>query len=74
MRKLDYRQKLANELKNFDLTDSTINVYLAGTNNKMPSKYIRYVISQNKKFKHPMDKWGFAIKPYIKTKILQCNS
>ncbi|CAD7288252.1 hypothetical protein [Campylobacter suis] len=74
MKKLDYRQKLANELKKFGLKDSSVNVYLAGSSDKKPARYIQLLLAQNRAVKHPIDKWGLEIKPYLQEKAQKCNS
>ncbi|WP_169753654.1 hypothetical protein [Campylobacter mucosalis] len=70
MKKLSYREKLALDLVNNGISRSSAGVYLAGTNDKKPSKYIRLKISLYGKTKHPEDKWGLEIKTFLLNKKL----
>ena len=74
MKKLDYRYKLAQDLMDYNLCHSSAGVYLAGTNDKKPSKYIRLSISLYGRTKHPQNKWGLAIKPFLAEKKLSEQS
>ena len=68
MKKLDYRDELAQDLMDHNLCHSSAGVYLAGTNDKKPSKYIRLSISLYGRTKHPEDKWGLEIRPFLARK------
>ncbi len=70
MKKLYYRDKLALDLMDHGLCPSSAGVYLAGTNDKKPSKYTRLSISLYGRTKHPESKWGLAIKPFLADKKL----
>ncbi|MBE3610506.1 hypothetical protein [Campylobacter californiensis] len=70
MKKLCYREKLALDLMDDGICRSSTGVYLAGTNDKKPSKYARLRISLYGRTKHPENKWGLEIKPFLAEKKL----
>ena len=65
MKKLTYREKLILDIMDYGVCPSSANVYAAGSRDKKPSKYARLRISQKSRTKHPEDKWGLEIKPYL---------
>lgn len=68
MEKLNYRKKLTLDLIDNGISPSSICVYLAGSKDKKPSKYLRLKISLYGRTKHPEDKWGLEIKPFLLNK------
>lgn len=68
-----YKEKLKEALRSFGLSESSIVVYLAGSQDKKPNGEIRYAISQMKGIKHPFDAWGLRIKEYLKTQEQKAN-
>lgn len=61
-----YKEKLKEALRSFGLAESSIIVYLAGSQDKKPNGEIRYAISQMKGIKHPFNAWGLNMKEYLK--------
>lgn len=68
-----YKEKLKEALRSFGLSESSIVVCLAGSQDKKPNGEIRYAISQMKGIKHPFDAWGLRIKEYLKTQEQKAN-
>ncbi|PPB58750.1 hypothetical protein CDQ71_00190 [Campylobacter hyointestinalis subsp. hyointestinalis] len=67
MKSNKYKEKLKEALRSFGLSESSIVVYLAGSQDKKPNGDIRYAISQMKGIKHPFDQWGWKIKGYLQS-------
>ncbi|PPB65673.1 hypothetical protein [Campylobacter hyointestinalis] len=67
MKSNKYKEKLKEALRSFGLSESSIVVYLAGSQDKKPNGEIRYAISQMKGIKHPFDQWGCKIKGYLQS-------
>nr|DAS58525.1 MAG TPA: hypothetical protein [Caudoviricetes sp.] len=65
-KKLSYRENLKLDLMDFaSVCRSSRTVYLAGSGNKQPSECAKMLISLFGRTKHPKDKWGLKLKPYL---------
>ena len=65
-KKLSYRENLKLDLMDFtSVCCSSRTVYLAGSGDKQPSECARTLISLFGRTKHPKDKWGLELKPYL---------
>ena len=65
-KKISYRKNLELDLMGFtSVCRSSRTVYLAGSGNKQPSECAKMLISLFGRTKHPKDKWGLELKPYL---------
>lgn len=65
-KKLSYRGNLKLDVMDYtSVCPSSRTVYLAGSGNKQPSECARVLISLFGRTKHPKDKWGLELKPYL---------
>lgn len=65
-KKLSYRENLKLDLMDFtSVCRSSRTVYLAGSGNKQPSECAKMLINLFGRTKHPKDKWGLKLKPYL---------
>lgn len=65
-KKLSYRENLKLDVMDYtSVCPSSRTVYLAGSGNKQPSECARVLISLFGRTKHPKDKWGLELKPYL---------
>ncbi|CUU67938.1 Uncharacterised protein [Campylobacter hyointestinalis subsp. hyointestinalis] len=73
MKSNKYKEKLKEALRSFGLSESSIVVYLAGSQDKKPNGDIRYAISQMKGIKHPFNAWGLNMKEYLDAQEQKAN-
>ncbi|ANE34364.1 hypothetical protein CHL_1017 [Campylobacter hyointestinalis subsp. lawsonii CCUG 27631] len=73
MKSNKYKEKLKEALRSFGLSESSIVVYLAGSQDKKPNGEIRYALSQMKGIKHPFNAWGLNMKEYLNAQEQKAN-
>ncbi|CUU81668.1 Uncharacterised protein [Campylobacter hyointestinalis subsp. hyointestinalis] len=73
MKSNKYKEKLKEALRSFGLSESSIVVYLAGSQDKKPNGEIRYALSQMKGIKHPFNAWGLNMKEYLDAQEQKAN-